>query len=101
MLPSMYYWFFGLIIVLFVIVLAFTLISLKRTGSYEHRRHRIPGAPAIDERKEAERLGEQQAGQYGQDPRGVDIGGTFSNTEPDSRSGKTASTPLEERRRRS
>ncbi len=73
---------FGLIAVLFVIVLAMLLIFLTRARS--RRKPAIDNVPAIDARQDqvAQRLGEQSPGQNGSDPRGPDVGGNFSNIAP-------------------
>jgi hypothetical protein len=75
--------FFALIIVIFVIALVIALVGLvrarRRLGEAGH------GNPGIEEGKQpvAERLGEQQPGRFGTDPRGEDIGGNFSTVPPE------------------
>lgn len=62
--------------VIFAIVAG--LLSVYITRARSHRKNTyVPGAPAID-KEEVSRLGERPGGQRA-DPRGVDVGGTFSN----------------------
>lgn len=75
--------FFALIIVIFVIALVIALVGLAQARRrLDGDRH---GEPGIEEGKQpvAERLGEQQPGQFGADPRGEDIGGNFSTVPPE------------------
>lgn len=75
-------WFFGLIIVLFIIVVVIAIIGFTRTkrpvSGVGH------GGPVIDERQQpiAERLGEDRPKEFGDDPRGEDVGGNFSAALP-------------------
>jgi hypothetical protein len=75
-------WFLGLVIVVLAIAVIVFLIGLARAkrrvgGS-------VPDGVGIHEEQQpvAQRLGEQSPRQYGEDPRGDDIGGNF-NTIPD------------------
>src|SRR5947209_4244080 len=71
-------WFLGLVIVVLAIAVIVILIGFARSkrragGSAPH------GAGIREEQQPvAERLGEQRPDQYGEDPRGDDIGGNFS-----------------------
>jgi hypothetical protein len=74
-------WFLGLVIIVLAIAVIVFLIGLARA------KRRVGGsAPdgvGIHEEQQsvAQRLGEQRPNQYGEDPRGDDIGGNF-NTIP-------------------
>jgi hypothetical protein len=75
-------WFLVLVLVVLAIAAIVLLIGLalakRRVGGS------APDGVGIHEEQQpiAERLGEQRPGQYGEDPRGDDIGGNFS-TIPD------------------
>lgn len=74
-------WFLGLVIVVLAIAIIVLLIGLAR--SKRRAGGSVPDGAAIREEQQpvAERLGEQRPNQYGEDPRGDDIGGNF-NTIP-------------------
>jgi hypothetical protein len=71
-------WFLWLVIIVLavavIVILAGLARSKRRAGGIS------PGGMGIQEGKQpiAERLGEQYPNQYGEDPRGDDIGGNFS-----------------------
>ncbi|MBO0796630.1 MAG: hypothetical protein J2P36_37575 [Ktedonobacteraceae bacterium] len=73
---------FGAVAVLFVIVVTIALISLVRTRPYQ--KSPLPleeETPTIDIKEQGERLGVHEP--YPQeDPRGIDIGGNFSDKTP-------------------
>ena len=81
-------WFLGLVIVVLAIAVIVFLIGLarakRRTGGS------APDDAAIHEEQPpiAQRLGEQRPNQYGEDPRGDDIGGNFNTTPTEETTGQ-------------
>jgi hypothetical protein len=74
-------WFLGLVIVVLAIAVIVLLIGVAR--SKRRVGGSAPDGAVIHEEQHpiAQRLGEQRPNQYGEDPRGDDIGGNF-NTIP-------------------
>lgn len=70
-------WFFILFAVVFVIAVVLLAVGFVRSRRREGGTS--PGGPTIKEGHQpiANRLGEDKPGQYGEDPRGDDIGGNF------------------------
>jgi hypothetical protein len=73
-------WFLWLVIIVLAIAVITILAALAR--SRRHAGGVSPNGIGIHEEKQpiAKRLGEQYPHQYGEDPRGDDIGGNFSTT---------------------
>jgi hypothetical protein len=71
-------WFLVLVIVVLAIAVIVLLVAFAR--SKRRVGGSAPDGMGIQEERPpiAERLGEQRPGQYGEDPRGDDIGGNFS-----------------------
>jgi flagellar biosynthesis/type III secretory pathway M-ring protein FliF/YscJ len=84
-------WFLALVFVILVIAVIVFLVALARS------KRRVgglaPDGAGIHEEQQpiAERLGEEHPGQYGEDPRGDDIGGNFSTIPTEERATQTRS----------